>query len=67
MLTDEQEIKLLMGKLSVSEISDANCRQLLRTLVRRHGQHLLQLQAQYNNTLQATPNIELVVKEPENE
>lgn len=37
---------LAMGKVTVSELSDTNCRDLLRAIIKRHGNALAQLEVQ---------------------
>lgn len=37
---------LAIGKVTVSELSDTNCRDLLRAIIKRHGNNLAQLEVQ---------------------
>ena len=41
-------IPLLTAQLSTSELSDELCRQVLRQIVTRHSQALIQLEQAYN-------------------
>lgn len=41
-------IPLLTAQLSTSELSDEFCRQVLRQIVTRHSQALIQLEQAYN-------------------
>lgn len=41
-------IPLLTGQLCTSELSDEACRQVLKQIVTRHAQALLQLEAAFN-------------------
>jgi len=62
------ENKLLAGNLSVSELSDDNCRALLRRLIKRHRNALVQLEGRLRADEQSIKKVEVllckITKEP---
>lgn len=59
MKIEEVTVNILSGQTTVSEISDENCRLILRRLVRRHRNALRQLEAQLLADEQSIPPLEV--------